>query len=81
MDNLLIKRDLLDAIVRAFRYFPVLTLTGPRQSGKTFRTDYFDGLHYLQKVLKERLVSTCVVYDGDQESRQSYDAYINYLNM
>lgn len=51
------------------------------KSGKTFRTDYFDGLHYLQKVLKERLVSTCVVYDGDQESRQSYDAYINYLNM
>ena len=35
MYNILIKRDLLNAINKVFRYFPVLTLTGPRQSGKT----------------------------------------------
>ena len=80
MDNLLIKRDLLDALLKAFRYFPVITLTGPRQSGKTFRADYFDGLHYLQKVLKERVASTNVVYDGEQELEQPYDGYCNFRN-
>ena len=33
--NLLIDRDLLGTINNIFRYFSVLTLTGPRQSGKT----------------------------------------------
>lgn len=50
------------------------------KSGKTFRTDYFDGLHYLQKVLKERLNSTCVIYDGDGELAQPYDGYCNFRN-
>lgn len=50
------------------------------KSGKTFRTDYFDGLHYLQKVLKNRLTSTCVLYDGEQELRQQYDAYCHYAD-
>ena len=35
MNNVLINRDLLSAINNVFRYFSVLTLTGPRQSGKT----------------------------------------------
>ena len=35
LSNLLIERDLLGIINNIFRYFSVLTLTGPRQSGKT----------------------------------------------
>ena len=35
MNNQLFNRELLDSINNAFRYFSVLTLTGPRQSGKT----------------------------------------------
>ncbi len=35
MNNQLIERDLLQSIKKAFSYFSVLTLTGPRQSGKT----------------------------------------------
>ena len=35
MNNLLINRELLSTINNIFRYFSVLTLTGPRQSGKT----------------------------------------------
>ncbi len=31
----MIYRDLKDAILENFKYFPVITLTGPRQSGKT----------------------------------------------
>lgn len=35
MDNLFIDRKIAGAISEAYRYFPVITLTGPRQSGKT----------------------------------------------
>ena len=50
------------------------------KSGKTFRTDYFDGLHYLQKVLGDKLTSTTVLYDGNQEQIQQIDSYCNYRN-
>ena len=35
MNNHLINRELLSSIQSVFDYFSVLTLTGPRQSGKT----------------------------------------------
>lgn len=35
MDRHLIDRQLATAISNVFRYLPVITLTGPRQSGKT----------------------------------------------
>ena len=35
MNNKLINRDLESTIKEVFNYFPVITLTGPRQSGKT----------------------------------------------
>ena len=31
----MIRRDLSDTLRQAARWYPVLTLTGPRQSGKT----------------------------------------------
>ncbi len=51
------------------------------KSGKTFRADYFDGLHYLQKVMKSRLQSTCLLYDGYEEMEGQYDAYCHYSNV
>ena len=50
------------------------------KSGKTFRTDYFDGLEYLHKTIGDKLQSTAVLYDGDQELQQQYNAYCRYEN-
>lgn len=48
MDNVLIKRTLDDVISRMFRFLPVITLTGPRQSGKTTLCRHqFDSLPYV----------------------------------
>lgn len=66
------------SISNAFKYFSVVTIVGPRQSGKTYRSDYFDNLHYVQSVLGDRVVSTCVIYDGDQQSIQPLDAIRRY---
>lgn len=42
-----IERTMADAIVEASKYFPVITLTGPRQSGKsTLLRHLFNALPY-----------------------------------
>lgn len=64
--------DLLD--VAADGYIQAFEI----KSGKTYRPDYFDNLHYVQSVLGDRIVSTCVIYDGDQQSIQPFDAIRRY---
>jgi len=51
------------------------------KAGKTYRTDYANGLHYIQKALGDVLQSTTVIYDGDTQRRESFDAYINYRDL
>lgn len=47
MDNKYIDRQLAKAIENAYKYFPVITVTGPRQSGKTTMIrNEFPQLHY-----------------------------------
>ncbi len=42
-----IKRDIEATILEAARYFPVITVTGPRQSGKTtIQGHAFPHIHY-----------------------------------
>lgn len=51
------------------------------KSGKTFRSDYFSGLHYLEEVIGDKLNHTCVIYDGELEQQKPKDAYLNYKNI
>lgn len=47
MSDVFIPRMMADSIIEASKYFPVLTLTGPRQSGKsTLLRHLFDNLPY-----------------------------------
>lgn len=48
------------------------------KAGKTYRSDYFDGLHYLKKALGDTLQSTTVVYDGEEQNKEQFDAFVNY---
>lgn len=48
MNRELINRKLKDSICEAWQYFPVVTITGPRQSGKTtLCRKLFPDLHYI----------------------------------
>jgi predicted AAA+ superfamily ATPase len=40
-----IKRDIEENITKAARYFPVITISGPRQSGKTTLAKKLFALH------------------------------------
>lgn len=51
------------------------------KAGKTFRPDYFTQLAYLRSVLGDNLLSTQVLYDGDQENPQNVDGILNFRNM
>ena len=46
----------------------------------TYRNDFFDGLHYIQNLLKDNFISGSLLYDGVQESIQQCDSYCNYRN-
>lgn len=51
------------------------------KSGKTYNADYFKNLKYLRSLMGERLYKTMVVYDGEQENRQSNDGYCNFRSL
>ncbi len=47
MDNNFIERDITGVMLEMYQYFPVITMTGPRQSGKTtLLRNVFDKLPY-----------------------------------
>ena len=50
------------------------------KASMTYRNDFFDGLHYIQNLLKDNFISGSLLYDGVQESIQQYDSYCNYRN-
>ena len=59
MTNLFINRDLKDEIINQSRYFPVITITGPRQSGKTtLCKQMFPDYHYvnLEDIAKTEII-------------------------
>ena len=50
------------------------------KASMTYRNDFFDGLHYIQNLLKDNFISGSLLYDGVQESIQQCDSYCNYRN-
>ncbi len=50
------------------------------KASMTYRNDFFDGLHYVQNLLKDNFISGSLLYDGVQESIQQCDSYCNYRN-
>ena len=48
------------------------------KSSSTFSRNYFDGITYLKSLLKDRLVSSAVVYAGNEETHTQENGIINY---
>lgn len=48
------------------------------KSSQTYRTEYFNNLHYLKDLMPDKVVSTQVIYDGDQENTQTFDGFVRY---
>ena len=48
------------------------------KSSSTFSRNYFDGITYLKSLLKERLVSSAVVYAGNEETHTQENGIIDY---
>lgn len=62
----MIARHLARALRAAARDYPVVTVTGPRQSGKTVLTDFFKGIDYSRKLVDQPNAAAALVYGGDQ---------------
>lgn len=51
------------------------------KAGKTYRQDYFNQLTYLRTAIGDKLISTQVIYDGEQENPKKIDGIINFRNI
>lgn len=51
------------------------------KSGMTYSTDYFKNLNYIKPLLKDRIVRTMVLYDGEQENLQNDNGYCNFRHL
>lgn len=51
------------------------------KSSRTWNTDFFSNLNYLRKLLQERMVKSNVIYDGDLESPQNENGYVNFRHV
>lgn len=50
------------------------------KSGQTYRTDYLNGLQYVQNVLGDKIIQAQVIYDGQLEQPSLMQGVINYLS-
>ncbi len=48
------------------------------KSSQTFTREFLGGLHYLSKLLGERLTRSAVIYSGAEQLETSHDAVINF---
>lgn len=51
------------------------------KAGKTYNTDYFKNLKYLRSILGDKISTSAVIYDGEQENYQTTDGYCNFRNI
>ena len=51
------------------------------KSAQTWNSDFFANLNYLRPLLKERLLKTTVVYDGQQENPQTDNGIVNFRHL
>lgn len=51
------------------------------KAAQTYNTDFFANLNYLRSLLKDRLLKTMVVYDGEQENREAENGICNFRNI
>ncbi|MBQ7590600.1 MAG: ATP-binding protein [Verrucomicrobia bacterium] len=51
------------------------------KSSQTFSTSFFDGIHYLKNLLKDRISRSAVIYAGREESLHSENEIIYYKNL
>ena len=51
------------------------------KSSQTFSASFFDGIHYLKKLLKDRISRGAVIYSGREESIHSENEIIYYKNL
>ena len=82
MQQLFFYRDKSQREVDVLRILPPnLVEAYEIKSAQTWTADFFANMNYLRPLLKERLLKTTVVYDGQQESAQPYNGIVNFRHL
>ncbi|MBQ2541883.1 MAG: AAA family ATPase, partial [Bacteroidales bacterium] len=51
------------------------------KSAQIINTDFYKNLDYFRKLIGKDLISSQIIYTGDQELMSNENGYINYLNI
>ena len=82
MQQLFFYRDKSQREVDVLRILPPnLVEAYEIKSAQTWNADFFANMNYLRPLLKERLLKTTVVYDGQQENPQAENGIINFRHL
>ncbi len=82
LDSTFVKISILYRMIQrtlsaAAQKLPVVTLTGPRQSGKTIRTDFFRGLDFYKKIATSE-VSSYLIYGEEVSQARSEQTVLRW---
>lgn len=82
MQQLFFYRDKSQREVDVLRILPPnLVEAYEIKSAQSWNSDFFANLNYLRPLLKERLLKTAVVYDGQQENPQADNGIVNFRHL
>jgi predicted AAA+ superfamily ATPase len=75
------KRDIENELQQLAADYPIVTVIGPRQSGKTtLNSEFLETIHLFQNLAKERAPKGYLIYAGEQEQMVHSVELINYTH-
>ena len=77
----MIQRQLTQKLKQAAKQFPIVVITGSRQSGKTITSDYFRHLNYWKKLTPKKTLAPFLIYGGDQDQRRKSITLLGWNNL
>jgi predicted AAA+ superfamily ATPase len=80
-NNLLFYRDKSQHEIDIIQDFGTQYRAFEIKSARTFHSDFLNNLNYLKKLLGDSLVSTQVIYDGENELYTEENGIVNYRNI
>ena len=76
--NIMIKRTLEKKLKQLWAQFPIITLTGPRQSGKTVKSDFFTGLSYWNTLSGQDSAKSLLIYGCEKKETRSLGTVLGW---
>lgn len=76
---MIVKREVSGEILNALDKYPIIAITGPRQSEKTIHQDFFKTLNQFKKIKPGTL--NYLAYGGNEMQKRSQCTVVGFNNL